>query len=335
MRVLFASDRIGARSSREAGSDLAAGWPAAARAVLPIGEAGAGFVEATSDRLGVGVESAGAAGGLVSSARTDEVAVVAVEGIAPTDGIPYDSSSVALGEAVVSVLGPTRPRQLLVDLAGLAVHDGGAGFLAALGATADGELTAGVTGLGTLSRIELDQVRERLAGIELVGVVPLGQLNQPLLGLRGITSLGREADTPPELMLRTDAALEQLSALADAEAARQPGAGACGGLGFAVLALGGRLSTGSALALGSVSLRGVDLVVTGCTSFDFAARGGGVVAAVATAAGAALSPCIVVADEVFVGAREMRTMGIDAAYAVGPAGDLTATAHRVARSWSW
>lgn len=335
MRVLFASDRIGARSSRDAGSALAAGWPGAARAVLPVGEAGAGFVEATADRLGVGVDSAGAVGGLVSSARTAEVAVVAVEGLTRTPGISYDASSVSLGEAVVPVLGPTPPRRLLLDLAGLTVHDGGAGFLAALGATADGELTAGVAGLGHLSRVGLDRVRERLAGTELVGVVPLDQLSQPLLGLRGITSLRRAADTPPELLLRTDAALEQFGDLVDAGAARQPGAGACGGLGFAVLALGGRLTTGTALALESVSLRGVDLVVTGCTSFDFAARGGGVVATVATAAGTALSPCIVVADEVFVGAREMRTMGIDAAYAVGPAGELTATARRVARSWSW
>ncbi len=335
MRVLFASDRIGALSSRAAGSALAAGWPGAARAVLPVGEAGSGFVEATADRLGVSVESAGAVGGLVSTARTDEVAAVAVEGIAPPDGIPYDASSVSLGEAVLSLLGPRPPRRLLVDLAGLAVHDGGAGFLAALGATADGPLTAGVAGLGQLSRVGLDLVKERLAGTELVGVVPLDQLNPPLLGLRGITSLRRQVGTSPELMLRTDAALEQFSGLVDAGAARQPGAGACGGLGFAVLALGGRLTTGAALALASVSLSGVDLVVTGCTSFDFAARGGGVVAAVASAAGAALSPCIVVAEEVFVGAREMRTMGIDAAYAVGPAGDLAATARRVARSWSW
>ena len=56
--------------------------------------------------------------------------------------------------------------------------------------------------------------------------------------------------------------------------------------------------------------------MTGCSEFDFAARGGGVVKAVAAAAGRALSPCIAIAGRVVIGSREMRTMGIDAAYAV-------------------
>ena len=80
--------------------------------------------------------------------------------------------------------------------------------------------------------------------------------------------------------------------------------------------------------------------------FDFAHRGGGVVAAAAELAGRLLAPCVVVATEVLIGAREMRTMGIEAAYAVhepapGATGglvtrdELTATAARVARTWRW
>ena len=151
-------------------------------------------------------------------------------------------------------------------------------------------------------------------------------------------------------MLRTDAALEAFARLASRTHVAASGAGACGGLGFAVLALGGALSTGPALALasaeGRAALHHVDLVVTGCSVFDFASRGGGVVAAMAGAAAAALSPCIVIAGEVLIGLREMRTMGIEAAYAVrestlDEAGgnvrsdELAATAQRVARSWSW
>ena len=184
-----------------------------------------------------------------------------------------------------------------------------------------------------------------------MGVVPAAQLGQPLLGLRGITSrAGREAGVDPELMLRTDAALEAFARLASPAQAAAPGAGACGGLGFAVLALGGQLSTGPALALASASgqqaLHGVDLVVTGCSVFDFASRGGGVVASMAEAAAAALSPCIVIAGEVLIGSREMRTMGIEAGYAVQESliddphaeiseEELASTARRVARSWSW
>ena len=101
-----------------------------------------------------------------------------------------------------------------------------------------------------------------------------------------------------------------------------------------MLALGGRLTTGPALAFGSTrrtagSGRGVELVVTGCSVFDFARRGGGVVAAAAELAAGSLSPCVLIAGEVVVGAREMRAMGIEAAYAVressldAPAGEVT------------
>ena len=214
----------------------------------------------------------------------------------------------------------------MVDLAGLWVHDAGAGLLAALGATADRPFDEGVARLEGLSELDLTPARALLGEAELIGVVPASQLSQQLLGLRGITSrAGREAGVVPELMLRTDASLEAFARRASAAHAESPGAGACGGLGFAVLALGS--------VAGQEALRGVDLVVTGCSIFDFASRGGGVVAATAEAAGAALSPCIVIAGEVLIGSREMRTMGIEAGYPVHES--LSETARRVARSWSW
>ncbi len=336
MRVLVATDRIGVLSSAQAGRALAEGWPGASRAVLPIGEAGAGFVQALADLAGMTVVTAADGDVVVSTALTPGLAVVGIEASNPVEGLPYDASSRPLGEAVARVLAEFRPRQLYVDLAGAPVHDGGAGLLAALGASADGELDRGVAGLGDVTRLDLGQVRARLADTELIGVVPADQLTQPLLGLRGITSLlGRGEGASPERMLQTDAALERFARLAGPDVVAEPGAGAAGGLGFAIRALGGRLTTGPAVALASVDLTGVDLVVTGTSTFDFAARGGGVVAALAAAAGAALSPCIVVAGEVFIGSREMRTMGIDAAYAAGETGDLAAVARRVARSWSW
>jgi glycerate kinase len=256
-----------------------------------------------------------------------------------------------IGDAIADCLRSSPLGRLIVDLAGLWVHDAGAGLLAGLGATADRPLDRGVAGLNGLSEVNLAPARTLLDEIELIGVVPAAQLGQPLLGLRGITSLaGREAEPDPELMLRTDAALEAFARQASPTYAAAPGAGACGGLAFAVLALGGQLSTGPALTLASAAgqqaLRGADLVVTGCSVFDFASRGGGVVAAMAEAAADALTPCIVLAGEVLIGSREMRTMGVEAGYAVHESqGDhpqpeiseeeLAATARRVARSWSW
>jgi glycerate kinase len=186
-----------------------------------------------------------------------------------------------------------------------------------------------------------------LAGIELIGVVPADQRGQSLLGLRGITSLaGRAAGIDTAMLLETDSALAAFARVAAGPTADQAGAGACGGLGFAVLALGGHLESGPGVSFAALSGARFDLVVTGCPAFDFARRGGGVVQAAAEFATSVLSPCIVLAGEVVIGSREMRTMGIEAAYGAHessldqPAGVLTpaelaALASRVARSWSW
>jgi glycerate kinase len=349
MRALFASDAIGPLRSAAAGAVLASGWTGSDVRVLPLGTSAAGFIDAYADLLGVTVEQAMAGEMLITTAHSGDVAVVHVSGPEFGPGIPYAATSWPIGEAIAAVLRDGRPEHLVVDLGGLAVHDGGAGLLAALGANADQPLDQGVHGLMGLSRFDLAAVRAALGGTELIGVVPADQLTQPLLGLRGITSLSRDAGRP-ELMLSTDAALAGYARLAHPDQPDAPGAGACGGLGFAVLALGGRLTTGPALALASpagvAATRGVELVVTGCTVFDFATRGGGVVAAAAAKAVEVLSPCIVIAGEVVIGSREMRTMGIEAAYAVRessldtPSGavtglELAQTARRVARSWNW
>ena len=352
MRIVVATDSIGALSSRQAGEVIASGWlPVAGVSVLPTGEAGAGFAAAYAELAGFTASPQVADGLVVTIGHGPDTGVVQVLGPTGGPGIPYKQSSQAIGDAIANLSRTTPLRRIIVDLAGLWVHDAGAGLLAALGATADRPLDRGVAGLEGITELDLVPARALLDEAQLVGVVPASMLSQPLLGLRGITSRsGREAGVDPELMLRTDAALEAFARLASPTHAEAPGAGACGGLGFAVLALGGQLSSGPALTLASATgqqaMRAVDLVVTGCSVFDFASRGGGVVASMAEAAAAALVPCIVIAGEVLIGSREMRTLGIEAAYAVQESliddlqadiseEELASTARRVARSWSW
>ena len=202
--------------------------------------------------------------------------------------IPYGSGSLLLGRAIATILTEHRPRRLLVDLAGIDVHDAGAGLLAGLGARSSGaDLTTGVAGLTGLSAVDLGPVRALLGDVELVGVVPTAEREALLLGLRGITSRrGRAAGEDPAPLLAADSALQRLTELVAPEQAAVPGAGACGGLGWVVLALGGRLVTGPELGLADVTTE-VDLLVSGCGVFDFATRGGGVVAAAAEVAAAA------------------------------------------------
>lgn len=350
VRVLICPDRMGSLSSARAGRALAVGWPGAE--VRSVGEAGHGFLEATADGWGAEIQSAVWDGLPVEWSACDDQAVLRVAG--PTGAvpegspIPYAAGSLPLGRALAALLSLVRPRRLLVDLTGLDVHDAGAGLLAGLGARARGaSLEDGVAGLTGLADVDVEPVAGRLAGTELIGVVPSADRGSPLLGLRGITSRrGRAAGEDAAPLLAADAALEQLATLVAPEPAAEAGAGACGGLGWAVLALGGRLVTGPELALADPPHR-PDLVVSGCSVFDFASRGGGVVAAAASAAADQLAPCVVVAGEVLIGAREMRTMGIEAAYPIRSSGldrptggDLTTdeierAAVRVARSWRW
>lgn len=85
--------------------------------------------------------------------------------------------------------------------------------------------------------------------------------------------------------------------------------------------------------------------MTGEGAFDFSSRSGKVPYGVAQVAAEALRPCVALAGQVLVGSREMRALGVEAAYslvelvgeqrALGePAAALADLAERVARTWS-
>lgn len=354
MRILVAVDQIGALSSAEAGRAIATGWQQAGMghqlAVAPLGEAGAGFARALADQLGVELELIGEPGaGVFAQAVAQEIAVIAAEPLlaGPPRGLDAGASSAAIGQALAELL-RTRPvRRVFLDLAGVHCHDAGAGILGALGARSDRPLDQGYAGLSGIADLDLDPVRELLGDTELVAVVPCAEIGQHLLGLRGITSLrGREVNADPAEMLAVDAALERLAALAGPETSGLAGAGAAGGSAYAIAALGGTIRTGPAacaeLAGFGETINVAELVVTGASSFDFGSRGGGVMQFVAEQAQQAMRPCIALAGTVVIGAREMRTMGVESAYPVHEAAgrdvtaaELTEVAARIAHTWTW
>jgi glycerate kinase len=178
----------------------------------------------------------------------------------------------------------------------------------------------------------------------------------PLLGMFGATkTYGPQKGLTEDEILVVDRILDELvvatcgSAPADRRVADEPGAGAAGGLGFALMLLGANTRPGVDFVSDAVGLAAAcadhDLVVTGEGTYDHSSRSGKVVHGVATVAAAAARPCIVLAGQVTVGAREMRAMGVESAYAVAdlvgvdramddPNGSLATLAARVARTWS-
>jgi glycerate kinase len=181
-------------------------------------------------------------------------------------------------------------------------------------------------------------------------IVAASDVDNPLLGLIGATNVyGPQKGVREDRLQLVDSWLERLAAATDKKVALAKGAGAAGGLGFALLLLGAERVPGIELVAEAVGLpaamRGAELVVTGEGAFDFSSRSGKVPYGVAAAANRALVPCIALAGKVLVGSREMRALGVESAHAtvdlVGevasysdPRGSLAQLAERVARTWS-
>ena len=265
---------------------------------------------------------------------------------------PWNGSTAAVGIAVRDAIAAGATK-VIVGLGGSGTNDGGAGFLASLGATADVSLDAGPAGLRDVTKVDLTAVREVVGGVELVGAA---DVDVPLLGLFGATkTFGPQKGLSDDDLLVVDRILDEFvgavlgSSPSERRLAETPGAGAAGGLGFGILAAGGTVVRGVDLVADAVGLAAAcaahDLVLTGEGTFDHTSRSGKVVYGVAQAAADSARPCVVLAGQVTVGSRESRAMGVDAAYAVAdlvgleaslaqPAEALARLAERTARTWS-
>lgn len=256
------------------------------------------------------------------------------------------ASTQGVGELLLAAIdgGATK---VVIGLGGSGTNDGGAGLLDALGATSDGVLGAGGLVLDSVHTVDVGPARERVAGVELVLA---SDVDNPLTGMFGASkTYGPQKGLSEDLIARIDGHLEQYAAAVDRRTALEPGAGAAGGLGYALLVLGGRREPGISLVAQAARLAEraaeADLVITGEGAFDFSSRSGKVPYGVAEIAAAALRPCVALAGQVLVGSREMRALGVESAYSLvdlvgeerafaDPAGSLADLAERVARTWS-
>ena len=363
MRVLIAPDKFaGTLTAVEAATAIEAGWrrrdPDAEVYIAPMADGGPGFLDVLGtvvDGTLLSVTVHGPLGEPVpatvllagETAYVESAQACGLHLVEPDGRRPEDATTYGVGELVAAAV-DAGARRVIIGLGGSGTNDGGAGLLAALGATAEpaGALEAGPTALAELTRVDLAPARERLARVTLVAAT---DVENPLLGLRGATSVfGSQKGIGDERKPVVDGWLTRLADAADRKAADAKGAGAAGGLGYALLLLGAERVSGIDLVAELTGLRHaagkVDLVLTGEGAFDFQSRAGKVVAGVAKVANDAMRPCVVLAGKVQIGAREMRTMGIESAYALvdsvgeeqafaDPQGSLATVAERVARSW--
>jgi glycerate kinase len=362
MRVLVAPDSFGGTlTAVEAAAAIAAGWsrmaPGDELVLAPMSDGGPGFVDVLHASLGGEVlavtvldqygDDAPAAALMVEDTAYLESAQAC--GLHLSDRRePERATTYGLGQLLTAAV-DEGARRVVVGLGGTGTLDAGAGMLAALGAKAnpDEALVGGPHSLELLDRVELGGIEERLDGIELIFA---SDVDNPLLGLRGVANVfGASRGMTDGREHYVDAQLTRFADCTDRRLAEARGAGAGGGLGFGFLLAGGSQVDGVGLVAEAVGLeelaRDADLVVTGEGAFDFQSRSGKVPYGVAQIAMRAVRPCVAVAGQVLVGAREMRALGIESAYSLvdlvgeqaafgDPVTSLSVLAERVARTWS-
>ena len=360
MRILVAPDKFtGTLSAVEAAEAIATGWrrqaPDDEIDLAPMSDGGPGFVDVLNAVLGgeLLVEPVSGPFGETVPATVLLVGDTAYVESAPACGAQLTggeraahAATAGVGDLLAAAI-DAGARTVVVGLGGSGTNDGGAGMLAALGATADVPLDRGGLGINGVRHVDLEPARRRTTAIRLVAAT---DVDSPLTGLFGATrTFGAQKGIAEEQMPLLDGVLEGFAAVTDFRTSLEKGAGAAGGLGFGLFLLGAERAAGIELVATAVGLaeraRQADLVITGEGAFDYSSRAGKVPAGVAAVASDALRPCIALAGQVLVGSREMRALGMDSAYSLvdlvgeeqafaDPAGSLALLAQRVARTWS-
>ena len=284
-------------------------WPDAEACTLPLADGGEGTLDAVAACGGelVTCEVAGPLGERVPARMLVDVEhESAVIEMAEAAGIGYSpcTESSALAATTYGVGGlmlravRAGAKTIYIGLGGSATNDGGAGMLQALGARLVDEhgrdIAPGLAGLEHVVSIDLAPALRALNGAR---VVVLSDVENPLVGRRGALAVfGGQKGLPTddaEALHKRDSWMVGYGRLLDAaiagaraqgllrtpEGARTfgsvlgvPGAGAAGGLGAALLALGAELRSGVETVLDLVGfddrVRDVDLVITGEGNMD-------------------------------------------------------------------
>lgn len=317
MRVMIAPDSFGdTLTAADAARAIAKGWASVRRQdvleLAPQSDGGPGFVEVLASRIGT-VHVADVDGPLGTPVRARwllDGTVAYIEsaqacGLHLLDGPPSPlfaskASSYGVGQLMNAAIG-SGARAIFVGLGGSSCTDGGRALIHALGG--------------------LKSAVARLSGIDLVAA---SDVENPLLGEWGSARVfgpqkGADAETVDRLEeLNTEWAAVLTAAGHDV--ANRPGAGAAGGLGAALFALGGTQQPGAVVVAERTGqqelLETVDLVLTGEGKFDSQSLRGKLVARIAAAGGAAGVATIVLAGQVSLTENELARAGIDTAHSI-------------------
>jgi len=321
MHVVICPDKFaGTLSAPEAAAAVAAGWrsvrPDDSLVLRPLADGGPGFIEVlaaahpsgkrfpvdTADPLGRPVEGSvlviddtrwpeeiaqrSPQGAPVSTAYIETAQATGLHHLSAGERDPRVTSSRGLLPLLRSAL-DQRVRRMVLGLGGSATNDAGDDVLA--------ELTAA-----------------DFAGVELIGAT---DVDNPLVGPHGASRIfGPQKGADPDAVEELEAVMLQRADRFGPQIATAPGAGAAGGLGAMILALGGRLTSGIDLVRAATGLdeelARADLVITGEGSFDEQSLHGKVIDGVAGSARVRGVRCAVLAGRITISAAQWKAAGV-------------------------
>lgn len=289
MNIVVAPDSFkGSLTSVEAAQCMANGIhkkiPEAEVMQKPMADGGEGTVDALLMASGgkrIPLEVTGPLGTKISTAyaitggKTAVIECAAIAGLtqvpAPQQN-PDHTTSFGLGEAIRNAL-DQGCTELIIGLGGSAVNDGGLGMLQALGMKATDSNGENVGFFGKdLQRVKAVDFSGMDPRIQHISIKVAADVDNPLCGKHGATYVyGPQKGATPRQLEAYDQAMAHFGQVVEKETAGKfmdsPGAGAAGGLGFALLALGGELMSGAKLVAEASQLEKTiekaDLVFTG------------------------------------------------------------------------
>ena len=371
MRLVVASDKFkGSLPAAEVGAALARGvrrvLPDADVRTVPVADGGDGTLAAAAAAgfALVPVTVSGPTGEPVETAyaRRGDTAIVELadaSGLArlPDGPAPLTADTAGTGEAVAAALA-AGCREVVLGVGGSSSTDGGAGLAVALGARvldATGSPVApGGLALAGVASLDLTALAARLDGAR---ITVASDVDNPLTGPSGAAAVyGPQKGATPDDVADLDRRLARYADALESAGGRRvrdnAGAGAAGGVGFALLAIADRfrsfaLRPGIELVFEATDfarrLAIADLVITGEGRIDAQTSFGKTALGVARRAAAAGVPCVAVGGGVEVegidalaasGAIAMpvteRPLTVEAAMAAGP-GPVARTGERIAR----
>ncbi|QQE79115.1 glycerate kinase [Alicyclobacillus sp. SO9] len=213
--------------------------------------------------------------GVLGDGVTAVIEMAQVSGLTmvPKDQLnPEYTSTYGVGELVTRALDEGY-RKFVIGVGGSATNDGGLGLLQALGGRfldAQGRNVSPVAGsLFQIQHVDLSGLDSRLQESK---ISIASDVENPLCGSNGASAVfGPQKGATPHQVKTLDAALSHYAGLVEESLGKSlqdlPGAGAAGGIGFALMALGAVFASGGKLVAFTAGLdkqlEGADYVITG------------------------------------------------------------------------